>query len=133
MRGCACDLESHSATRLQGWASRKGKAALILLHQKWDCFDLTLGVEDKLNVWQKDLRLLTLQGIELLLAARVKELHAKGLRLVDVLTWFEDCFRNGPEDWSLSTVCVSRKLPPSSYTCARALTHARPKLCPWRS
>jgi hypothetical protein len=105
---------------LQGWASRTGKKALIVLTRTVD-FDLSLEANDECNPGHHVLHLLTSRGTERLLGARVKDLHDEHLRLVDVLTWFDTCFRNGPEDWSLSKVCV-KKLPPLH---ARARTHTR--------
>jgi hypothetical protein len=97
--------------------SRKGKRALIAEPRGYT-FDLTLGAEDECNPCETELRLLTFEGIERLLAARVKNLHHQGLRLVDVLMWFGHCFQIGPVDYSVFTVCnLFRHL-----SCARAKT-----------
>jgi hypothetical protein len=95
---------------MQGWAPTSGVA--LIKRPKTFEVDLTLDANDKCNPCKKArdkkvLRLLTPQGTERLLAARVQDLHDEDLQLVDVLTWFHHCFENGAVDWSeMFTVCA---------------------------
>lgn len=84
---------------MQDWTSRGGAQTLIARHQAF-AFDLTLAAKNSSNPREDDLRLLTFEGTERLLGARVKDLHDKGLQLVDVLRWFRRCFQQGPLDFA---------------------------------
>jgi hypothetical protein len=107
-------LTETNPSNVQDWTSRSAAQALIARQQTF-AFDLTLTAKHRSNPREDELRLLTFEGTERLLGARVKDLHDKGLQLVQVLSWFRRCFEQGPLDFAKFSqeqvpVCV-RNLP----------------------